>query len=288
MTVYYIATTGDNGTGDGSEGNPWETLLFAFNNSIAADTIIAADGEYAFENTTWNSNRTIQGTSQSGTIFDGAGASLKWIISSATINFLDLTIRDIVGSNVSGVIENASAVNDSVTTWTRCTFDDLSVPGQLHFAQIFLLAGGGTPLRNAMTFTSCVFDECFAADGNPAYMWNGTQGSGHSLTLTNCTLYFSTAGAAAIESIFFNRSAVNPVYTVKNCIIYNASGTSMEVFNENNPVAETFSNNCYFDDFTMLPTDANAVLTDPLLVDPANDNFNLRPTSPCIDTGVLI
>jgi hypothetical protein len=30
------------------------------------------------------------------------------------------------------------------------------------------------------------------------------------------------------------------------------------------------------------------ITTDPLFVDAANSNFNLRPTSPCIDTGVII
>ena len=39
---------------------------------------------------------------------------------------------------------------------------------------------------------------------------------------------------------------------------------------------------------TSAPSGIGNITSDPLFVDAANGNFNLRPASPCIDTGTLI
>ncbi len=45
-TTYYIATTGDNTTGDGSIGTPWRTLEKALENMSANDTVLVRGGTY--------------------------------------------------------------------------------------------------------------------------------------------------------------------------------------------------------------------------------------------------
>jgi pectin methylesterase-like acyl-CoA thioesterase len=44
--TYYVATTGDDGIGDGSSGNPWMTIQHAVNTITEGDTIIVRDGTY--------------------------------------------------------------------------------------------------------------------------------------------------------------------------------------------------------------------------------------------------
>jgi hypothetical protein len=49
-TTYYVSTTGDDGTGDGTAGNPWRTIQHAVSQVSSGDTIMVAAGEYeAFE-----------------------------------------------------------------------------------------------------------------------------------------------------------------------------------------------------------------------------------------------
>jgi len=47
MTDYYIATTGNDTTGNGSSGTPWKTFTKAMTVAGAGDTINAADGLYS-------------------------------------------------------------------------------------------------------------------------------------------------------------------------------------------------------------------------------------------------
>jgi hypothetical protein len=44
---------------------------------------------------------------------------------------------------------------------------------------------------------------------------------------------------------------------------------------------------CYYN-FVDPPAGSNNINSDPLLIDPAANNYNLSPTSPCIDAGTLI
>ena len=46
-TDYYVATTGSDTTGDGSQGNPWATIGYAVSQASADDTINVAAGTYA-------------------------------------------------------------------------------------------------------------------------------------------------------------------------------------------------------------------------------------------------
>lgn len=46
MPTYYVSTTGSNVTGDGSSGNPWQTIAFAITSAISGDTIKIFSGTY--------------------------------------------------------------------------------------------------------------------------------------------------------------------------------------------------------------------------------------------------
>lgn len=46
MTEYYTAVTGDDGTGDGSIGDPWKTIQHGYNQLVAGDTLNVREGTY--------------------------------------------------------------------------------------------------------------------------------------------------------------------------------------------------------------------------------------------------
>jgi len=45
-TTYYVATTGNDGTGDGSTGAPWATIQYAISQAASGDTIVVEGGTY--------------------------------------------------------------------------------------------------------------------------------------------------------------------------------------------------------------------------------------------------
>jgi len=45
--IKYVATTGSDNTGDGSQGTPWATIQHAIDNVVSGDTIIVNDGKYS-------------------------------------------------------------------------------------------------------------------------------------------------------------------------------------------------------------------------------------------------
>lgn len=57
----YVSTTGSNTTGNGTAGNPWRTIQFAINNSLAGDVIHLAEGTYVESNILVNKTLTIVG-----------------------------------------------------------------------------------------------------------------------------------------------------------------------------------------------------------------------------------
>jgi hypothetical protein len=75
--TWYVATTGSNTTGDGSSGNPWQTIQFAINNGSVAnsDIIMVVAGTYN-ESIIINKSLTIQSVSgATSTILDGNSAT---------------------------------------------------------------------------------------------------------------------------------------------------------------------------------------------------------------------
>ncbi|MFZ5564685.1 MAG: hypothetical protein ACOZBW_11590, partial [Thermodesulfobacteriota bacterium] len=81
---YYIATTGSNTSGDGSVGNPWQTLHYAVNNVFGpSDTIHVAAGIYgvSLEGDTVLELLEMQGITIAG---DPAGGSVLDVSGAAT------------------------------------------------------------------------------------------------------------------------------------------------------------------------------------------------------------
>ena len=127
MPTYYIDPAGDDGTGDGSSGNPWLTIAHAHTTASGGDTIIVNDGTYTWLDQTFAKALTIQGESTptydantltwSGAIFDGAGAELVWNSVGLAITLNDLIFTD--ATRVGGV-GNQGFFHSGNWTLTRC------------------------------------------------------------------------------------------------------------------------------------------------------------------------
>ncbi|MFA5130623.1 MAG: right-handed parallel beta-helix repeat-containing protein, partial [Patescibacteria group bacterium] len=61
MAEFFIAPTGSDTTGDGSQATPWASIAKAYASSASGDTIRAAAGTYATSNVSMSSPRTILG-----------------------------------------------------------------------------------------------------------------------------------------------------------------------------------------------------------------------------------
>lgn len=281
MATYYIATTGNDTTGDGSSGNPWLTLSKAYTASAASDTIVLKNGTY-----TWNSyisfnpttNRTIQGETAGSVIIDGSSTTVSAVaLGRAGVT---LSISNIVWQN--GGIAAATVFDSNGTlTITNCVFKNLYAGGSSN--SLF----GATSAVVTLSFVNCLFNNIYSTASSSALV--GMEGHNasypKSVTLTNCTIYLITGGASLLDYIFFSQYAVTYFTpTVKNCVIYNGTGGTVNYSNSISNGACTYSCNYLI---TSPPSGTGNITSDPLFVDAANANFKLRPTSPCIDTGTL-
>ena len=47
QSTWYVSPSGDDGTGDGSEGNPWRTIQYGVDMSSGGDTVMIMDDDNA-------------------------------------------------------------------------------------------------------------------------------------------------------------------------------------------------------------------------------------------------
>ena len=101
------------------------------------------------------------------------------------------------------------------------------------------------------------------------------------------TIYISNlAGKTNLYYTYTVSQDLRSCAVVKNNI-FTSDDTTGAVIDTQNSFAGSSNNSCFFqfDDSNNGSGGTNNVFTDPLFVDPANDDFRLRPSSPCINAG---
>lgn len=295
MATWYInADTGNDTTGDGSNALPWLTISKAHTSASAGDTIVCQDStaEYTFTDQTFTkSNLTITGEQDdaSGAVFNGGALVKRWTdngsgsVSGVVIQ--KLTLRNITTSGP-GTYRN-------IIAFSKYVFRNNVVKDIIQSA-----ASGSTGASGivgpyyagaAMVLDIEIYNNVFygLTGGSPTLMVTLLSGGGNdtgSFRFYNNTVY---ADGAYTTPNFFVFSTIASLGTVelKNNIFYATSSVAF--------VPSGTALNSYFDyndtyNCTSVPSGTNNITSDPLFVDAPNDNFNLRPTSPCIDTGVLL
>lgn len=269
MATRYLSPTGNDTTGDGTIGNPWLTITKACSASVSGDTIMMAAGTYPVVTPITNaylpSSKSLNFTGVScfstiithgGYWFGGSGASYV---------FSDLGFTAVGGTWEFDFSYYASANS----TFQRCFFyglDDFS--GSNGPFVTFGIVG------STLSFYSCIFKNLLRAN------------SGYFANLYNTPVFniannvFYTAVPSALNKrmkAFSNNGCTG--FMKNNIIMYVSSPAG--VFD-----GPTKSYNCVYNGGGVPGT--GGIILDPLFVDPTNNNFNLRPNSPCLGAGTLI
>jgi hypothetical protein len=273
MATYYIAATGNDSTGTGTVGNPWLTLSKAVSASASGDTINVAAGAIIWRDQTTTTPRTLVGAGAGLTIFDSTAnvnaGKVVWELQNWTISGITFQNAICYGNGVFQIFSTNAFV-----TFNSCIFKNFST------------SSGSTGLYNAyggavgtFNFTACLWYGALAfATTDGVFLASSTIVA----NLTNCTWYQNAAAAATFCITRGGTTTVNLI----NSIVWNANGVN-HAWNTGSTETDTGTNNDILG-FTGAPALANQIASDPLFVDLANGNFNLRPSSPCIDAGTPI
>lgn len=282
MSVFYISPSGNDTTGDGSSSTPWATISKAHTSASSGDTIICKDGTYTWVSQTFTKNLTIQAENNGLAIFDGGDAILGWIASTI------LTLTGIVFRNA---LANGPiiATGNTTLTMTLCQLIDIQASGSSN-SIIGPFASSGA-ITSTITLLSCLLSNIRSRDSAIISLFYTRSGSAHvNYVFNNCIFYFSAALPFKIAYLFgqHNNNDVT-VVTMKNTIIYNNWGTTLNFHYDPYGIPVLFY--LSYSDFYLLtgvPSGTANITSDPLFVDAANGVFDLRPTSPCINTGTLV
>ena len=117
MDTIYVATTGNDGTGDGTQANPYQTIAKGITEVNPNGTVNVADGTY-YEHLVIDKNLNLVGQSQENTILDGSNTGRPLTINTgATVNISLFTIHNGVSSFSGGAIDNYGTVTVNSNTF---------------------------------------------------------------------------------------------------------------------------------------------------------------------------
>ena len=154
MATYYInADTGNDTTGDGSQGNPWLTIGKAHSIAAIGDTIILQDSIARYRhptNTDFSKYLIIEGESIGGAVFtinDGIEYNRNWrFFSAATFNKIDFAYSTPIRS-YNALIRLDSGSN-LLFQFNNCRFYNLRITAERPFFE-FVNGGGNTVEYNS-------------------------------------------------------------------------------------------------------------------------------------------
>lgn len=284
--TYYISPAGNDTTGNGSLGNPWQTISKAFASSVAGDTIHCLAGTYPWVPQNFTSNRNITGAGAATTVFDAGDTAVSWRATSSILPCKDITFQNARSGNTSfGGSDYIFFMVNTVGnfSFTRCIHKNFKVENGSDLFGVYATSG-----PCAFSFLACLFQNMQCIPPFSQVLFRERQSAaGNVWTVINCTLYSDVIVADAITAIAFSNTGAGGTMTFTNNIFYNANGTPIP-FDAGGFTAISGSNNDILG-FSSVPGGFTAgISADPLFVDVANGNFNLRPGSPAIDAGVNI
>ena len=289
MATYYISPTGNDTTGDGTIGTPWATISKAHTSASNGDTIICLAGTYTMANQTFTKALTIQGatTDPSLYVFDANSASVLWKWNSVSCNIQYLKfIRWTTTGKVDGRFWIAHA-NDTASYITNCMF--VGQLGSDTYTGAVVSSTNGNA-SSSLTVSNSLFNVEFLSASNSPVIYTGSASTAV-VTMTNCVIHVTGSGTPNTQSWgVINLHSGYLYFYLKNVIADNV-GASKSLFSTayfaQPPPAANMTYSCLYN-FTTNPTvGTGSITSDPLFVDSASGNFNLRPTSPCLDTGVV-
>lgn len=277
MATYYLNADTGNDSGSGTSVSPWKTVAKAITVTVSGDTIYFQNStaHYTWASAMFMVNLTLQGQSTAGCVLDGGAANVQWVVytsCSLTVNNLRFTNAGVTAS--AGFFQgytNGSSPTQALTLM-YCQFDNLTIAAQCGVI--------GDRFNTICVIEYCVF---FGITGASGTTWIISGGWINNLVFKGNTIYL--AAGNNLSGIIWNAGSSGGNAAFVSCICQDASNSVAS--STANPVTWTYS--CLKG--TNLTTGAvvgtGTLSTDPLFIDPTNGNFNLQPTSPCIDKGSL-
>ena len=278
-TWYLNASTGSDTTGDGSSGNPWLTVGKAHAEAADGDTVILQDSvaTYTFADFAFTKGLTLQGQQDdaSGAVLDGASAARMWQFTQPFVYI----IKNITSQNILGADPYAFYLGTANTeinfSFINCVFDNVAGYNAATYGMIGAHAIG---VYGSFAFTNCLVKNQ-PHQGNVFRLHES--GGVLSATMTGCTINYKLGGYAPTSVIWRYPTPL----VAKNNIVSNYTGSTIYWQTDYSVTTATY---CDFYNITSSPSGTGVITSDPLFIDGPNDDYRLRPTSPCIDTGVLV
>jgi hypothetical protein len=178
MAQRYVATTGNDTTGDGTLGNPWLTLTKAETGSSDGDTVNIGAG--TFQEATY-----LTAAKQIAWVGAGAGVTLVrgnnsarviYLNSTKTKSFTAMTIDGLSSGTVPGYLIEGSGVNQA-TTFSNCGLDNARTTA--------LRLNSG---MNGVTLSYCTMDCAVTSMTTLVNLIGGN----NAFTMDNCTVTIPT------------------------------------------------------------------------------------------------
>lgn len=291
MATKYISPSGNDSTGDGSALNPYLTVTKARAMTSNGDTIYLLAGDYTV--THWPlktsiANRIMQGAGVLSTVVDfesnGTANTGHYFVTGGTCELNGIQFKNGQPSTtLDGWFDIPSLTTLSVI---NCGWKDAPLAvnfwGRLGYR--FDASTTGVTVNVIGSF----FYNCTCYQTYIGHLFE-IGGVANVLNVYNNCIYILSAGLLRPLCVRDGSSIArlkNNIFVVESGALKLYSGYRDAAIGTGNTI--TYENNCAYGSWSDIPPGTGNITSDPLLVDPANLNFNLRPSSPCIDTGALI
>lgn len=267
MSILHIRLTGDDGTGTGTFQNPYRTIAKGITSSSPGDLVDVGAGEF--------SEAGALNIPHSLTIQGKGGDQTTWLTSSGTSQLIqddgaavDLILERMLFSYGGDPFSVAAWIlnNQATTGGSSCTARECVLKSQESDALITLLFDTDTEPGMVLRLENCVLDGFL------------NQGLNHGIQ----------SASPDTDLKLFNTVLTNLQDAIRE---YTDTGTGLT--GDIIPNKFTSENNCYWANQRNLADDAlehgsGDIFVGPQFVDSPGDNYALRVTSPCLDTGQVI
>jgi len=288
MPTYYLnADTGnDSAPGDGSSSLPWLTIAKAHTSAASGDTIICQNSTaaYTFANQTFTKSLTIQGEkpNASGAVFDAASNTVLYAMgnSGLIMNFSNITFQNAV---LSGSLFSVTTGNASVGTlvFNNCIFTKIRLTTGIRMS-LFSTVSNWSNKTMTNTWNNCLFYDIIGRSGvTDAAIFEIYAGPASVFNILGCVFSLLDNSAEKLDKLFITGQGI---LNIKNTIIDVQRGSNLD-WGAEGYLTTNITYSCLYLLDNAPALGAGSIIVNPLLVDPANKNFNLQLDSPAFNAG---